>query len=125
MVGGAGANSDAVNQPAPAPGGKRSPGRIDAVDWLRGLAVVLMIETHLFGYWTSPAARATRIFQETRWPGGLPFRMLLLAGAAMAIKFEGQVARGVERPAMVRGAMKRGFEVLLLAYAFRLQEFVL
>jgi len=115
-----------VNQPAPAPGGSAKPGRIDAVDWLRGLAVVLMIETHLYGYWTSPAARATTLFQETRWPGGLPFRMfLLLAGVSMAIKFEGQVARGVERSAMVRGGVKRGFEVLLLAYAFRLQEYVL
>ena len=41
--------------PSPATGQKRL-GRIDAVDWLRGLAVVLMIETHLYGYWTSPAA---------------------------------------------------------------------
>ena len=109
----------------PATGFKRIV-RIDAVDWLRGLAVVLMIETHLFGYWTSPAARATTLFRETRWPSGLPFRMfLLLAGAAMAIKFEGQLARGVERRVMVRGAMRRGLEVLVLAYAFRLQEYVL
>jgi hypothetical protein len=117
----------AVNQPAPAPtGSPKPPGRIDAIDWLRGLAVVLMIETHLFGHWTSPAARATWLYQETRWPGGLPFRMfLLLAGVSMAIKFESQIARGVERREMVRGAFKRGFEVLVLAYLFRLQEYVL
>jgi uncharacterized membrane protein len=116
-----------VNQPAPAPtGSPKPPGRIDAIDWLRGLAVVLMIETHLFGHWTSPAARATWLYQETRWPGGLPFRMfLLLAGVSMAIKFESQIARGVERREMVRGAFKRGFEVLVLAYLFRLQEYVL
>jgi len=113
-----------VDQP-PAKGQKRI-GRIDAIDWLRGLAVVLMIETHLFGYWTSPAARATTLYQETRWPGGLPFRMfLLLAGVAMAIKFETQVARGVVRRAIVRGSVWRGFEVLILAYLFRLQEYVL
>jgi uncharacterized membrane protein len=118
-----------VNQAAPAPGSSKSSraiGRIDAIDWLRGLAVVLMIETHLFGHWTSPAARATALFQETRWPGGLPFRMfLLLAGVSMAIKFEAQLARGVERRVMVRGGVRRGFEILLLAYAFRLQEYVL
>src|SRR6478752_4661046 len=126
MVGGAGANSDAVNQPAPAPGGKRSPGRIDAIDWLRGLAVVLMIETHLYGYWTSPAARATRLFQDTRWWGGFPFRMFLfMAGVSMAIKFEGQLARGVDRSAMVRGSVRRGLEILVLAYVFRVQEYVL
>jgi len=106
--------------------GRRGIGRIDAIDWLRGFAVLLMIETHLYGYWTSPAARATTLFQETRWPGGLPFRMfLLLAGVSMGIKFEAQLARGVERRVMVRGSVRRGFEILVLAYLFRLQEYVL
>jgi uncharacterized membrane protein len=115
-----------VNPPAPAPGGTKSAGRIDAVDWLRGLAVVLMIETHLYGYWTSPAAQATALFRDTRWWGGFPFRMfLLLAGVSMGIKFEAQIARGAERSAMVRGGVRRGFEVLVLAYLFRVQEFVL
>jgi uncharacterized membrane protein len=114
-----------VNQPAPAPG-HRSVGRIDAVDWLRGLAVVLMIQTHLYGWWTSPGARSTAVYAWSRWMGGLPFRMfLLMAGVSMAIKFEGQIARGVERSAMVRGSVWRGFEVLVLAYLFRLQEYAL
>jgi uncharacterized membrane protein len=114
-----------VNQPAPALG-HRPVGRIDAVDWLRGLAVVLMIQTHLYGWWTSPAARATGIYAWSRWMGGLPFRMfLLMAGVSMAIKFEGQLARGVDRGAMVRGGVRRGFEVLVLAYLFRLQEYAL
>ena len=115
-----------MNPPAPAPGGTKSAGRIDAIDWLRGLAVVLMIETHLYGYWTSPAAQATALFRDTRWWGGFPFRMfLLLAGVSMAIKFEAQIARGIERSVMVRGGVRRGFEILVLAYLFRLQEFVL
>ena len=115
-----------MNLAAPAPGSKtKTIGRIDAIDWLRGLAVVLMIETHLYGYWTSPAARATALFQDTRWWGGFPFRMfLLLAGVSMGIKFEAQIARGVERSAMVRGGVKRGFEILVLAYAFRVQEYL-
>jgi uncharacterized membrane protein len=50
---------------------------------------------------------------------------LLMAGVAMAIKFEGQLARGVDRRAMVRGSVRRGFEVLLLGYLFRLQEYAL
>jgi uncharacterized membrane protein len=116
---------EAVNQPAAAASGNR-PGRIDAVDWLRGLAVVLMIETHLYGYWTSPAAQATALFRDTRWWGGFPFRMfLLMAGVAMGIKFEAQAARGVERSVIVRGSVRRGFEILALAYLFRLQEYVL
>ena len=81
-----------MNQPAPALGPKPI-GRIDAIDWLRGLAVVLMIQTHLYGWWTSPAARATSVYTVSRWLGGLPFRMfLLMAGMAMAIKFERSAA---------------------------------
>ena len=35
----------------------------------------------------------------------------------MAIRFEAQIARGVERKIMVRGAVKRGLEIVVLAYA--------
>ena len=35
------------------------PGRLDVVDWLRGAAVVLMIQTHLYDAWVSPAAKLT------------------------------------------------------------------
>jgi uncharacterized membrane protein len=85
-----------------------------------------MIETHLYGYWTSPAAQATALFRDTRWWGGFPFRMfLLLAGVSMGIKFEAQLARGTDRRAMVRGGVRRGFEVLVLAYLFRVQEYLL
>ena len=119
------ANSDTVSQPAPATR-QKSAGRIDAIDWLRGLAVVLMIQTHLYGWWTSPAAKKTMAYAWSRWLGGLPFRMfLLMAGMAIAIRFEGQIARGVERREMVRATFRRGFEVLVLAYAFRVQEYAL
>jgi uncharacterized membrane protein len=114
-----------VNQP-PSALAQKPAGRIDAVDWLRGFAVVLMIQTHLYGWWTNPAAKATTAFTFSRWLGGLPFRMfLLMVGVSMAIKFEGQLARGVERSAIVRGSVRRGFEVLVLAYLFRLQEYAL
>lgn len=43
----------------------------------------------------------------------------------MAIKFEAQIARGVDRRTMVRGGVWRGFEVLVLAYLFRVQEYLL
>jgi uncharacterized membrane protein len=100
--------------------------RLDAVDWLRGLAVVLMIETHLYDSWVSPAAKATPLYWWTRYLGGVPSRLfLLLVGVSMAIGFERQVARGVERAAIVRGAARRGLEILALAYLFRFQEYAL
>jgi uncharacterized membrane protein len=100
--------------------------RLAAVDWLRGLAVVLMIQTHLYDSWTSPAGKATAAYQWTRFLGGIPSRLfLLLVGVSMAIKFEAQIARGTDRRTMYRGAIRRGLEIVLLAYLFRLQEFTL
>ena len=101
-------------------------GRIDAVDWLRGLAVVLMIQTHLYDAWTSAAGKATEAYAWTRYLGGLPSRLfLLLVGVSMAIKFEAQIARKVPRATIVWGGIKRGLEIVVLAYLFRLQEYIL
>ena len=100
--------------------------RIDAVDWFRGLAVVLMIQTHLYDAWTSPAGKATAAYAWTRYLGGLPSRLfLLLVGVSMAIKFEAQIARKVPRATMVWGGIKRGLEIVVLAYLFRIQEYIL
>lgn len=119
------ANLWAVNPVAPAPGAQPRR-RIDAVDWLRGLAVVLMIQTHLYDAWCSPAAKVTAAYAWTRFLGGIPSRLfLLIVGVAMAIRYEAQIAKGVDRQTMVRTAAKRGAEVLVLAYLFRLQEYIL
>jgi len=113
-------------KPAASARGAKPRGRIDAVDWLRGLAVVLMIQTHLYDAWCSPAAKATVAYSWTRYLGGIPSRLfLLIVGVAMAIRYESQIAKGVDRGTMVRTAAKRGAEVLVLAYLFRLQEYVL
>jgi uncharacterized membrane protein len=114
-----------VSSPSPAPGSK-SPGRIEAVDWLRGLAVILMIQTHLYDAWCSAAAKTTEAYAWTRYLGGLPSRMfLLLVGVSMAIRFESQMARQVSYRTMARTAARRGLEILVLAYLFRIQEYIL
>jgi uncharacterized membrane protein len=58
--------------------------------------------------------------------GGLPSRMfLLLVGVSAAIGFEGQLARGVDSDKMRGRSVRRGLEILGLAYLFRLQEYTL
>jgi uncharacterized membrane protein len=116
-------------QPAARPASTSSSSRkrrIEAVDWLRGLAVVLMIQTHLYDAWCSPAAKTTVEYGWTRFWGGIPSRLfLLLVGVSMAIRYEHQMAAGADRPTMVRTTVKRGLEILGLAYLFRLQEYLL
>ncbi len=115
-----------ANWPATRGQVSRIGGRLDAVDWLRGLAVVLMIQTHLYDAWCNAAAKATAAYSWSRFLGGIPSRLfLLLVGVAMAIKFEKQLGRDVPRRDMVRGGARRGLEILVLAYLFRVQEWVL
>jgi uncharacterized membrane protein len=103
------------------------PPRFEVVDWLRGAAVVLMIQTHLYDAWVSPAGKLTAAYQWTRFVGGIPSRLfLMLVGVSLALRFEAQLAKGVtDRRALVRPVQKRGLEVLGLAYLFRLQEYLL
>ena len=113
---------DPASPPPPAP----RPHRIDAVDWLRGLAVVLMIRTHLFDAWASPAAKASAAYQPWNHLDGIPARLfLLLVGVSMAIRFEAQIASHADRATIVRGVVRRGLQILGMAYLFRLQEYVL
>jgi len=121
------AASSSSSNAAPASARSRAAGRLDAVDWLRGFAVVLMIQTHLYDAWVSdPVKRVSVAYGWTRFWGGVPARLfLLLVGVSIAIRFESQIAKKVDRGAMVRGVVKRGFEIFLLAYLFRLQEFTL
>ena len=100
--------------------------RLDAIDWLRGLAVVLMIQTHLYDSWVSPAGKLTGAYWWTRYLGGVPSRLfLMLVGVSMAIGFERQLERGAPRAAMARASVKRGFQIVALAYLFRFQEWAL
>jgi uncharacterized membrane protein len=110
-----------------APGKRASPPRLDVVDWVRGAAVVLMIQTHLYDAWVSPAGKLTAAYGWTRFVGGIPSRLfLMLVGVSIALRFEAQLAKGVtERRALVRPVQRRGLEILGLAYLFRLQEYIL
>lgn len=112
--------------PAASPAQPRRTSRIDVVDWLRGLAVVLMILAHAYDAWLLPAAKTGFAYEIIRHLSGVPSRLFLfLVGVSMAIRFESQLAKGVRTGVMRRGVMKRGLEILALAYLFRLQEFVL
>jgi uncharacterized membrane protein len=104
-----------------------APGRMDVVDWLRGAAVVLMIQTHLYDAWVAPEIKLTPAYQWTRFLGGIPSRLfLMLVGVSMALRFENQLRKAVsDRREMVRGVQKRGLQILALAYLFRIQEYVL
>jgi uncharacterized membrane protein len=102
------------------------PRRIDVVDWLRGVAVVLMIVAHGSDAWLLPAAKSGALYGVIRIASGIPARLfLLLVGVSSAIQFEAGMAQGVDGRALRARLANRGLQVIALAYLFRLQEWLL
>lgn len=101
--------------------------RFGFIDWFRGLACILMIQTHAYDAWTTEPYR-----QGTWWIwarlhlGGLPARMFLfLAGVSLAMRFASDVRRSVPIAEARLGAFWRGLEVFLLGYGFRIVEWLI
>jgi uncharacterized membrane protein len=94
------------------------------LDWARGVAVLLMIQAHTFDAWTRTDVRATQIFRNLTILGGLAAPLFLwLAGVGVAMSAAG-AARRSGRAAGVDKVCRRGLEIFILAFLFRLQAFV-
>ncbi|MCA1649129.1 MAG: DUF1624 domain-containing protein [Acidobacteria bacterium] len=69
----------------PAEPGTRAPRR-GYLDWMRGVAVLIMIEAHLLDSWTGGVDRSTRTFGWSLILGGLGAPLFLyLAGVSVAL----------------------------------------
>lgn len=103
------------------------PGRYAFVDWYRGLACVLMIQTHVYDSYLARPYRAGWFWAlSNHHLGGLPARLFLfLAGVSVVLRWDGQLRRGESDRLARRGVMRRGLEVLGLGLLFRLCEWAL
>src|SRR4030095_15264323 len=100
--------------------------RLAYIDWMRGLACVLMIETHCYHSWLNADARKTEWFRYSQMGGTLPGPLFIfLAGVSVALATEKLRAKGVNRSAIAKQIVLRGAEVFGLGILFRIQEFVL
>jgi uncharacterized membrane protein len=95
------------------------------IDWARGLAVLLMIEAHTFDAWTRPLSRAGRPFAYAIMLGGFAAPLFLwLSGVAVALFGASLMRRLDDRAAVVEAICRRGLEIFILAFLFRLQSFI-
>ena len=100
--------------------------RFRYIDWMRGLACVVMIETHCYDSWLSAEAKKSEFYRYSQMGGTLPAPLFIfLAGISVALVTEKLRAQGIARGAIARQVTKRGAEVFGLGILFRLQEFIL
>jgi uncharacterized membrane protein len=96
------------------------------LDLLRGIAVLVMIEAHVLDSWTRPDDRHSRAFGESLIVGGFGAPLfLLLAGVAVAMSAGSKARRLGDDRAAARLVVRRGLEILALAFLFRFQAMVL
>jgi uncharacterized membrane protein len=95
------------------------------IDVARGVAVLLMIEAHTLDAWTRARDRGTAAFGDATILGGFAAPMFLwLAGLGVAMA-AARTAQRRGRRAAIEAACRRGLEIFVLAFLFRLQAFVL
>jgi uncharacterized membrane protein len=104
------------------PGGARR----EYLDWLRGVAVLIMIEAHLLDSWTGAPDRETRVFDWAMTVGGLGAPLFLfLAGVAVSLSAAAKLRRTGDRRVSSALVVRRGLEIFGLAFLFRLQAWIL
>jgi uncharacterized membrane protein len=101
--------------------------RLTYIDWMRGLACVLMFQTHCYDAWLSPAARkSSSLITWSQLGGTLPAPLFIfLAGVSFALLTDRLREKGVGRNAIARQTILRGAEIFGLGLLFRIQEFAL
>jgi uncharacterized membrane protein len=100
--------------------------RLTYIDWMRGLACVVMFQTHCYDSWLNPEARKTEFFAWSRFGGTLPAPLFIfLAGISVALVTEKLREKGIARNEIAKLTIFRGAEVFGLGILFRIQEFAL
>ena len=106
--------------------GERGKQRLAYIDWMRGLACLLMFQTHCYDSWLGPPARSTKFFAWSQLGGTLPAPLFLfLAGVSFALVTDHLRARGVAATEIANTTIRRGAEIFGLGLLFRVQEFLL
>ena len=97
-------------------------GRRGYLDWLRGLAVLIMIEAHLLDSWTRFPDRETSLFSMSVILGGFGAPLFLfLAGVSVSLSAASKFRRSGNASTASRAVVRRGAEIFGLAFLFRLQ----
>jgi uncharacterized membrane protein len=99
--------------------------RLAYLDWMRGLAVVLMLQGHVMDGWLRPQDRTSEWFWLSQFLGGFPAPIFLfLVGVSLAFVLDRMREKGASPRKLAWKVLRRGAWILLLAYVFRLEQFL-
>jgi uncharacterized membrane protein len=96
------------------------------LDWLRGVAVLIMIEAHTIDSWTRLSDRNAKPFQWAIILGGFGAPIFLfLAGLALALAAGSRLRKGLTAAEVAARARRRAWQIFGLAFLFRLQSWLI
>jgi uncharacterized membrane protein len=100
--------------------------RLAYIDWLRGLACLLMFQTHCYDAWLGGVARQSTFFMWSQLGGTFPAPLFLfLAGVSFALVTEKLLQKGLAPGEIAKKTILRGAEIFGLGLLFRVQEYVI
>ncbi len=100
--------------------------RLAYIDWMRGLACVLMFQTHCYDSWLGGTARQSRFFMYSQLGGTFPAPLFLfLAGISFALVTEKLIQKNLRVSQIAGTTIRRGAEIFALGLLFRVQEYAI
>ncbi|PWU06414.1 MAG: hypothetical protein C5B51_12550 [Terriglobia bacterium] len=94
--------------------------RFAFLDWMRGLAVLIMIQCHAFNSFTRLDLRQSGSYMLTQFIGGMAAPLFLfMAGMTAGFQMESLEARKRRRVDRWVAALRRAVYILFIAYLFR------
>jgi uncharacterized membrane protein len=108
------------------PQGDAPKSRLAYIDWLRGLACLLMFQTHCYDAWLSPEARQSRFYMYSQLGGTFPAPLFLfLSGVSFALVTEKLRLKNLPAAQIARTTIFRGAEIFGFGLLFRMQEYLI
>jgi len=100
--------------------------RLAYIDWMRGLACLLMFQTHCYDSWLGGQARLGRFYMYSQLGGTFPAPLFLfLAGISFALVTEKLRQKNLAPSQIARSTIRRGAEIFGFGLLLRLQEYVI
>ena len=96
--------------------------RVLALDWLRGLGVMIMLQGHLFNSFARADLHDHPVYVLSQFVGGMPAPIFLfLVGATLAFRLDQGDRAGLGPSARLRSALRRAAWLAGVAFTFRFQ----